>query len=416
MSFLKFFLNRCMFLIQGLLLMGALSTANAGEHFEFKKEVTLTDNRSQHFAINSAIDGGYVLTGSIADTQAWAARLDGQGQELWSYLIPKDAHPENHNVSPSWHSSQFKSAVVLKNGNTLLCGQKEIGDVRGNVMGLITRVNIKGQFIDQRLLSPQGGKNFKINYIHQCAAWGEGYFVAGSATKFTPNTLGKSPPFVGETFFWLMALDEEGNVKWEKLISKGFSVALGRRLPWLIMANGDLVFSGFAPSIEVTNGLISVTGIIRIDKEGALKAQRNITGEMQLVRQPMPANAIRLVPLNLKESGMFLQTLNDDLTDASTVKSVTEKDEFVAMQAIEMSNHSIVLTGYRDFKVPFATIIIYSPDLHQTQDLVLKPKRQSHWIDDAILTSIPDEFAVIRSTYNSEDYKDRNIFSIIKVK
>ena len=127
-------------------------------------------------------------------------------------------------------------------------------------------------------------------------------------------------------------------------------------MPWQEMKNGDLVFSGSAPSVEVINGLISVTEIIRIDKNVEVKAQRNITGVMQLVRQPVLSNVIRLVPTNLQESGMFLLTLNDDLTDGTNLQ-LPNKVEFALKQAVELQDHTILLVGYSGFGNPYSKLI-----------------------------------------------------------
>lgn len=402
------------FIIGVMILMNACVSVGAGENFDIKKEITLSDSRPHDFSINTSNNNGYVITGSVGSSLAWATRLDTRGQELWSYSTPKDERPEGRYLPTNWHASQYKSAVVLKNGNTMLCGYKTTGENDDTVMGLVTRVDLKGQFMDQRLLSPQGGDNLKLNYIYQCGAWGnDGYFLAGSVTKFHPNLPNKSPRYVSETLFWLMALDAEGNIKFEKLISKGFSVN-GGKLPWQEMKNGDLVFSGAAPGIEITNGLLSVTGIIRIDKNGEVKAQRKITGHMQLVRQPKSSDTICLVPVNLNDNGMFLLTLNDDLTDRNNLKS-PNKVEFSLNQAVELQDHSLLLVGHSDFKNPYATIIHFSSDLHQSSDYIFNPKRQSWWVDDAVLTGVSGEVATVRSAIKDNGHKDRNILSIFKI-
>lgn len=399
----------------GIILMNACVSDGAGEHFKLKKEVTLSDGRPHGLTINTSSDNGYVIAGSIASSLAWAARVDSQGKELWRYLIPKDERPEGRDLPTSWHASQYKSAVILKNGNTLLCGHKETGDDY-RTMGLVTRIDRKGQFMDQQLLSPRSGDNLaKLNYIDQCGAWGDdGYFLAGWVAKDHQNLPNKSPKFGNGSFFWLIALDAEGNVKWEKLIDKEFSVSSGK-LPWQIMKSGDLVFSGAAPSIEIMNGLLPVTGVIRIDKNGEVKAQRNITGVMQLVRQPESSSAIRLVPINLNESGMFLLTLNDDLTD-KTIIQITTKVEFSLNQAVELQDHSILLVGHSDFRNPYATLIHFSPDLHQSSNYIFKPKRQAWWVDDVVLTGISGEVATVRSVFNDNRRTEtKNMLSFIKI-
>lgn len=387
--------------------------AHADESFEIKHEIDLPNYKPFNFAINDAgSNSGYIITGYIGGHQAWAGRLDAQGNELWNYSLPKDTPQQYQNVSPAWRSSQFKSAVTLENGNTLLCGNKDIGeDQHPIMMGLLTKVDTKGKFLDQRLLTPHGDTSFRLNYIDQCASWGEGYFVAGSATQFIPNVPGKSPPNVRQNFFWLMALDANGEVKWEKLIDKSFSVSPAYKLPWLVMSNGDLIFSGTAPNVEKKDGLTSFTSVIRVGQDGEVKAQRSISGSMKLVRQSGPAQAIRLVPLNLQDAGMYLLTLNGDLTDASYLKS--DKDEFTVNQAIEMQDNSFVLAGAKGYKNPYATLIRYSPDLRKRYEFVFKPIGSSYGVDDAMLTNRQDELVTIRSLAPE---LHRNLFTVFTLK
>ena len=397
--------------------MNSPTQANAGEHFEIVRETVLPNNWAFGFSINDAANGsGYIITGAISGHQAWARRVDPQGNEIWSYAIPKDVPEQYQDVPVSWRSSQYKSAVTLKNGNTLLCGHKDMLNHReardGTIMGLLTRIDAKGQFIDQRLLSPHGDSKYSLNYIVQCGSWGDGYFVAGSSSRYIQNLPGKSQPFVGEKFFWLMALDANGEIKWEKLISKGFSASPASKLPWQMMPNGDLIFSGSAPSIREKDSLVPVTSILRIGLDGEVKAQRTITGGMMLVRQPRPAQAIRLIPFNLNDVGMFLLTLNDDLSDASRLTS-DKKDEFAIQQAIEMPDHSILLAGGRDYRNTYATLIHYSPDLRQSNNFVFKPKGASYWLDDAMIIGMSNEFVAIRSL---KPEFNKNIFTIMNLK
>ena len=196
------------------------------------------------------------------------------------------------------------------------------------------------------------------------------------------------------------------------MISRGFSASPAVKLPWQVMLNGDLVFSGSAPSIREKDSLVPVTSILRIGLDGEVKAQRTITGGMMLVRQPRPAQAIRLIPFNLNDVGMFLLTLNDDLSDASRLTS-DKKDEFAIQQAIEMPDHSILLAGGRDYRNTYATLIHYSPDLRQSNDFVFKPKGASYWLDDPMIIGMSNEFVAIRSL---KPELHKYAFSIIEIK
>ncbi|OAM52091.1 hypothetical protein A7981_00965 [Methylovorus sp. MM2] len=396
----------------GEVVMNSATPVNAAEKFEIKKEIVLSDSQPFHFSMSPAKGNGYFITGYIGGRQAWGAYLNDEGEEKWSYTVPTDIPPENTHYSHAWRASQYHGAISLSNGQSILCGHKNVGEeTKPLVKGLLTKLDEKGNLIDQRLLTPEGDEKFKLNYIRQCGSWGDGYFLAGSAKKSITNSPGKFPPVFSESFFWLIALNNDGDIKWGKLISRDFLPTI-EQSTWLQMSNGDLVFSGSAPGIPNDSGMVSMTSVLRVDQNGEVIAQRSIIGRMQLVHQSLPTDSIRLVPFVLKD-GMFIKTLNDDLSDNSYIANDIQ-DEFAITRAIEMQDHSFFLTGYRDFRNPYATILQYTSDLNKRNDFVFKPKRSSFKIDDALPSKIVNEIATIRSVDIGKDTK--NIFSIIKIK
>jgi len=378
--------SNLMLMILGVLMSLTSPTIAIADGFEVKQKVVLPESSASHILMTRVPKKGYLLTGSIWGNQAWAAFIDNNGQQEWSYSVPQDVPPLNQHVSHAWRSSRFRSAVELRNGNTLICGEKNTGeDDKPNILGMLTIVNVKGELINQKLISP-GGDEYRLNKLIQCGTLGDGYFAAGNTYKRTQKDSDL------KSYFWLIKLDGEGNILWEKIISNGFGVR--NSLPWIVMENGDIVFSGSSPKIVKSSGLSLTSGIIRINQQGEVVAYRSFEGVMQLVGQTTPATYIRLVPTELKTGGMFLKTLNDDLSDASEVW--TDGEEFAVKKAIELPDHSLVLAGYRRFRIPYATLLKFSHDLKNKSSYTFQFDTESTSVDDAELTEEPYEITTIR--------------------
>jgi hypothetical protein len=399
-------------IISGMLINISTSNFAIAEGFEVKQKVVLPESSASYILMTRVPKKGYLLTGSIWGNQAWAAFIDNNGQQEWSYSVPQDVPPLNQHVSHAWRSSRFRSAVELRNGNTLICGEKDIGeDKNPNKLGMLTILSKKGELISQRLIASEGD-DYGMNRFVQCGALGDGYFAAGTTYKRIKNKDSPDSFYGVQNFFWIIKLDGDGNILWEKLISNGFGVR--NSLPWIVMENGDIVFSGSSPKIVKSSGLTLTSGIIRINQQGEVVAYRSFEGVMQLVGQATPATYIRLVPTELKSGGMFLKTLNDDLSDASEV--ATDGEEFAVKKAIELPDHSLVLAGYRRFRIPYATLLKFSHDLKNKSSYTFPFDTESAWVDDAELTEEPYEITTIRERTPDIGKPLQTLFTRFKVK
>lgn len=393
--------------ILAILVIGCAQTdkrVETGESIEVAREIVLPDKKPIHELAISQIpsNGGYVITGNVGASQAWAVRLDVQGQQQWSYTTPQDIPPEGQQVSSSWHNSHYESAMVLKDGSTILCGYKNVGeDIRPSLVGLLTRIDANGNYVNQQLLRPQSNPEFKTNYLYQCAPWNEGYFVTGIATRFLQNKR--------ESYIWLIALDSQGKFLWEKLLPRTFSLA--QKMPVIVMKNGDLILTNPAalPNDNGT-GMDYFTEVMRVTGDGEIRKSRRLSGSMRLVRQPNPAQAIRLVPFHLNDSGMQLLTLKDDLSEAEKLIT-SKKEEFGISQAMELPDQSLVLVGNVDYANNTAAMVRFSPDLRKRQDYIFQPIHQSWRVEDGLAIGNEGEWVVIRTNHDKSATKSSYVFS-----
>ena len=415
-------------LVSFLVLFNSLFSSNpcfAGMDLEGDKRIELIHEivLSDHQPINdlsinqTAAKDGFVLTGTIGASQAWATRIDEHGHQQWSYMFPPDIPAQDQLVSTAWHSSHYESAADLNGGNTLLCGYKDVGDDRKPIiLGLLTRIDKSGGLVNQQLLYPQNNQQFKLNYIRQCAHWNDGYVIFGETARYLPKVQGTPSPALRESFYWVIKLDSLGEIKWEKLIPKKFDVgSIPKRNPILIMKNGDLVVSSTSKETnEKKTGVDYFTDVVRFNPEGEIKVRNKFPGRMRLVRQPNPAYAIRLAPDNFNEFGARLLTLNDDLSEVEHL-SIEKKEEFGIYQATELPNHSIVFSGNFDFTNNTAAMIGYSPNFSLRQEYEFHPKNKSWWVEDALATGIENEWVTIRTIHDHPSKSETNfsyVFSI----
>lgn len=366
------------------------TNAIAGEHIEVVRDVVLSGVKSAvGLGINQIPNqDGYIVTGSIGGAQAWATRLDAQGQQKWSYLMPRDAPPDDGHYHLLWHATTYSSAIVLKDGSTILCGFKvDEEDNHQTQFGLLTHIDKSGNLLNQQLLKPQKNQ-LPLNYLFQSAPWNDGFIIMGSSTRNK------------EYFTWLVALDAKGNLLWEKLLPTQTHVLQKRT--FLIMKDGDLVMTNPISLLsEKGNGMNYFTEITRIQPDGVIKANRRLAGQFQLVRQPNPAYAIRLVPVELKKSEMQLLTLHDDLSEAEYLTS-KDKVGIAIPQALELPDHSIVLVGATISNRGAALMVHFNPDSRQFQSYTFKPVSQSWAVGDGLATGKVGEWVAIRQDQEPE--------------
>jgi hypothetical protein len=248
----------------------ATTCSVATEAFEVTREVFLESGRApQVKGMVQTKDGGYVIAGSDQHIP-WATRVDASGKVQWRHLLPMPVW------EPGVIGAQYQSAVALADDSTLLCGHEEASDEPNKPrLGMFTLIDKAGKTLSHRLLYPLGDKGLESNYFYQCVPWGDGFAVVGDSSRWIGERR--------ESFLWLLALDTNGEVKWEKLIP---NIIPSLYTQALVMPNQDL--------------MVLVLGqIVAIDTNGSVKAQKN-TGDptdlFKLVNPIVPDANLRIFP------------------------------------------------------------------------------------------------------------------------
>ena len=362
-----------------------LPGAAAAEVFEVTREVLLESGMGlQVRALTQTREGGYVIAGSDGHTP-WATRTDAEGNMQWRHVLPMKKW------SPGGANAEYESAATMADDSTLLCGFKEERDEPHKpLLGMLTRIDRTGNTLSHRLFYAQGNKSFHLNYFRQCVPWGDGFAVVGDASRSVDGNR--------ERFFWLLALDANGEIKWEKLIP---NIIPSINAQALVLPNQDLV-------------VLAMNQLVLLDTSGKIKAQKAVgqpTDVFVLVRPVVPDSLVRVFPA-FNEPASTLQTFGENLEDLGQVRGPA--GGMVSKRAYLLPDRSLVLFGYlRESSTPTASMVKLSADLVTKQTLLHQPLWIAGGIDDALPTGKLGEFVTIRSVHPLPRWPDEKRLGLL---
>jgi len=310
--------------------------------------------------IVAAPDGGYIVAGgdNESNTEAWAVKVNREGRTVWEYL---DGPPE------SWtdHRSginQFHGAVVLADGSTLLCGEKEINR---ESFGLLTHIGSDGKVIDQQYSSPRGAENYHSSF-GKCLRWGDGVVVLGTAFRW-------GVPGAG----WLVKLNDSGKIVWETTDQEASTGDDALELP-----GGDLVLAASLPAPR----------LVRLNTKGEVVARRPLSGEAAFMRPLFNSSTMRLAISDIDSGAKSFLEVDADLHEIS---HSDHSEQMGITRGYELPDHTLILFGAIDHGGGSASIgqMKLGSALRNYQ---LLPLHQSGVVKDAVPTGKPHEYVLIR--------------------
>lgn len=361
-------------------MLASSSSVSASDSIKITREVLLESGRGPIVrALIQTKDGGYVVAGSDGHIP-WATRTDAEGNVQWRHVLPMKEW------TPGGVNAQYESGVAMADDSTLLCGYKgESEEPHQPILGLLARVDKAGKMLSHHLLYPQGDKSFPLNYLRQCVPWGDGFAVVGDTSRWVEGSM--------QRFLWLLALDANGDIKWEKLIP---NTSAG--MP-LVTPNQDLV-------------IVGPTQITRVDTRGTIKSQRIVKDaykdRVMLVRSNVTDSVVRVLSL-FNYPTRTLRSLGKNLEDLELVRGPGDDrlGDMVTNRAYLLPDRSLVLFGYqRESSTPTASITWISADLAAKRTFLPEPLWISGEITDALPTGKLGEFVTIRSVYPRPRWPD----------
>ncbi|GAB3713817.1 hypothetical protein GCM10027592_53320 [Spirosoma flavus] len=225
-------------------------------------------------ALTSTNDGGMVIAGYTSSTDGdvtgqhgggdfWVVKLDAQGNLLWQKTLG------GTQSEVPWAIKATSDGGVVVAGYT----QSTDGDVTGNKGTSdfwVVKLDAQGNLLWQKTL---GGTGIDQAYGLTTTS-DEGVVVAG----YTQSTNGDVTGTRGNRDFWVVKLDAQGNLLWQKTLGgTGSDAASGITTT----SDGGLVVVGYTSS---TNG--DVTGqhggadfwVVKLDAQGNLLWQKTLGG------------------------------------------------------------------------------------------------------------------------------------------
>jgi hypothetical protein len=290
----------------------------------------------------------------------------------------------------------YDDAAVMPDDSTYLCGHmpRPIGV---HSPALLTHLANDGKLLDEQMLYPEDDQSQWSGDFHKCMPWDDGLLIIGNAVTFkhVAPTAQHPLPNDAHRFYWLVALDEDGKKKWEKLIP---TTEMGGydEVTILPRSNGSFIFAAGRNTVE--------TEILHIKRNGDLEKRRTLPNETYLIVQPVDKDdsKLQLVSVFTKD-WLTAITLNDDLEETSHAIEPAERG--TVKTAYRMPDQSLILFGSQ---FPYkASVLKVDAALKNIQRLLLLPNSTTGSVNDAVPAAIPGQFACIRDAVEPSDpYKD----------
>jgi hypothetical protein len=277
-------------------------------------------------------DGGFIIAGSAPDPmgpKGWVVKTDEKGRLLWSYytgLRDLASVEPGQPISYAIHGAPtYYGAFPMPDGSTFLCGQMPNVPAPGSdkPWGILTHLDKTGALISERLLSPhvedaEGTKGLET--LQQCIRWGDGVAIVGSAVRYLP----RAPGIVSDnsvTFYWVIALNRAGEIRWEKLIPE-------THVKWGALADGNLVLQSYGSNLVFSATDNSDSEVIDLGPQGEVVARKPLHGQFRLIRSVVPETAIQIWGTGRGKQKSEVVTLNDRMEEVGHKEGAPDGDCF----------------------------------------------------------------------------------------
>jgi hypothetical protein len=192
--------------------------------------------RPESFDLTS--DGGFIVAGNSPTSQAWLNRLNSKGTSVW-----KRTYTDSRPIA-----SSAKSVQATSDGGFIVAGE------------------LYGQTIDLWIFKTDKNGMIKWEKTYQGPKYGSNAFAVQEKTKAQKQSGyivlalrhdSASPGQIPNNTIWLLSLDKNGNVQWQKTIGEHI-------LPGTLvqLKNGGYVIVTTEPAL---NG-----GIIKVSSQGSI--------------------------------------------------------------------------------------------------------------------------------------------------
>lgn len=253
----------------------------------WKKSIGFSGN-DRSYSVIETVDGGYFITGFLdVSASNGEGNDDGEAQrsknllakhgvgEFWGVKLNRFGQTEWRRYFGGSNNDRAYDAIETNDGNIIMIGNSEsedfdITDPRGSYDFWAVKVSLEGNMVWQKNF---GGGSIDIAYSITNTNDGN-YIIAGD----TRSNDGDVTNFKGNTDFWLVKIDDDGNKIWQKTYG-GLDFESARDI--IGLQNGNYLACGSSKSQdEDVSGNFGQNDIwsIVIDGNGNLNDELNIGG------------------------------------------------------------------------------------------------------------------------------------------
>jgi hypothetical protein len=222
-----------------------------------------------------ADDGGFILAGG-----PWVIKIDADGKVLWRYVRDKLI-------------ADYTGAVAMPDGTTFLCGSMQLLGGREFSPSIFTHLDASGNLLNEQLIFPQNKAEHGGSHFDGCVRWGSGIAVVGRIHNVLRQASGSGSAFTAplvEKYYWLMMLDSDGKVQWEKQIPTTLITLMESGRYWLRLTQ---VWYLLAIVLIRRNCFGSI-------KRGEVVAKKLLPGYFQFLRAIVPDGKLKVLGVPIR--------------------------------------------------------------------------------------------------------------------
>jgi len=288
------------------------------------------------YAIVRTRDDGFVIAGTITeDHEGWATRTDSDGKVLWRYVVPL---ADKLGKGDGGMYPTYKSAAVMPDDSVFLCGSmpRSLGNKDG-AGGLLTHLDKNGNRISEVLIKPLIEKNLNGN-LSACMPWKDGVIAVGNAGRITRTyDINAANPIVTsvEYFYWILALNQDGSTKWERLVPvaefvRGFTSPIKSLQSF---HDGGFVFAAYKSG---------VSEVVHIGPDGNVVAKETFGANITIIPTDPHDPHVHIASSDIKS--LLIASLDDQLKIVDS--SVENYGQGSALSGVfSLSNNLLLLFG-----------------------------------------------------------------------
>ena len=228
-------------------------------------------------SIQPTPDGGYVVagntgsnngdvTGSHGDMDFWVVKLDRGGNRVWQKTLGGNWGDKANSIQPTLDGGYVVAGYAHSNGG-------DITESHGIDDFWVVKLDAGGNIVWQKTL---GGTSDEKAYSIELTSDG-GYVVAGYTNSHDGDVTGNH----GDDDFWVVKLDVDGNIVWQKTLGGS-----GQDEAYSIQPtpDGGYVVAGYAMSndgdVTGNHGEIDLW-VVKLDAGGNMVWQKTLGGSSQ---------------------------------------------------------------------------------------------------------------------------------------